>query len=100
MFGFKSKKKKLDKIKPSSMGSLGFGNRWSKYETKRPKNLTMLCTIHILRGNKIITVLLVKLFTCQITLNIHFFAKNEVDWFHRYYLKLFGRMRKESEFRQ
>ena len=74
MFGFKSKKK-IDKIKPSSMGSLGFGNRWSKYETKRPKNLTMLCTIHILRGNKVITVLLVKLFTCQIRPNIHILQK-------------------------
>ena len=57
------------------MGSLGFGNRWSKYETKRPKNLTMLCTIHILRGNKVITVLLVKLFTCQIRPNIHILQK-------------------------
>ena len=87
MFGFKSKKKKLDKIKPSSMGSLGFGNRWSKYETKRPKNLTMLCTIHILKGNKVITVLLVKLFTCQITSKPSFFAKNEVYWCYRYCLK-------------
>ena len=75
MFGFKSKKKKLDKIKPSSMGSLGFGNRWSKYETKRPKNLTMLCTIHIIRGNKVITVLLVKLLGCQITSKHPFFCK-------------------------
>ena len=36
---------------------------------KDQKTLTMLCTIHILRGNKVITVLLVKLFTCQITSN-------------------------------
>ena len=57
------------------MGSLGFGNSWSKYETKRPKNLTMLCTIHILRGNKVITVLLVKLFTCQITSKHPFLQK-------------------------
>ena len=75
MFGFKSKKKKLDKIKPSTMGSLGFGNRWSKYETKRPKNLTMLCTIHIIRGNKVITVLLVKLLSCQIKSKHPFFLQ-------------------------
>ena len=59
----------LDKIKLPYVGSLVFENSWTKYETKRPKNLTMLCTIHILRGNKVITVLLVKLFTCQITSN-------------------------------
>ena len=82
------------------MGSLGFGNHWSKYETKRPKNLTMLCSIHILKGNKVITDLLVKLFTCQITSKPSFFVKNEVYWCYRYCLKLFGKMKKESEFRQ
>ena len=36
VFGFKSKKKKnSDKLKPSSVGSLGFGSSWSKYETKK-----------------------------------------------------------------
>ena len=93
------KKKKLDKIKTSSMWSLGFGNRWSKYETKRPKNLTMLCTIHIIRGNKVITVLLVKLLGCQITSKHPFFCKKwSLYVAFSESAKIFGILNKFSDF--
>ena len=73
VFGFKSKilkikKKNIRQNKTIFYWIIGYG----KYETKRPKNHTMLpCTMHIRRSNKVIMVLLVKLFTCQKTKKPH-----------------------------
>ena len=78
MFSSKKKNKKKKKAQTNHLP----WNHWDlevagvsirQKDKKKKKNLTMLCTMHILRGNRVTKVLLVKLFTYQIRSNHPFF---------------------------